>query len=74
MVWKKNDDPASLRHGCHHHKAHTDTDPEESGLTWVTDFMKPRILSPGLEQVITKYQGKGSTFKFGTVTLGQELH
>ena len=37
-------------------KVHTDTDPEKLGLTWVPDFMMPRILSPNLEQVITKHQ------------------
>ena len=33
-------------------KVHTDTDPEKPGLTWVPDFMMPRILSTGPEQVI----------------------
>ena len=46
-------------------KVHTDTDPEKPGLTWVTDFMKPRILSPGLERVIT-------TFRFGKDKVGPE--
>ena len=37
-------------------KVHTDMDPEKPGLTWIPDLMRPRILSPNLEQVITKYQ------------------
>ena len=46
-----------LRHGCRHKiKAHTDTNPEKPGLASVPDFMMPRILSPNLEQVITKHQ------------------